>query len=93
MRNLARVVIAHHVIGEDHVALLGEIDTARGNGCDLAVFQAAVDPVAVRRDDGREAALGRRLERAIEMKNRRHVDDEECPPKGVGNGSESGLLP
>ena len=48
VRRLDGVVVAHHVVGEDHVALAREVDRARGNGGDVGVLQAAVVPMAVR---------------------------------------------
>src|ERR1039457_139776 len=61
------VVVAHHVVAEDHEALLRQIDTARRYRRVDRMLQPPVIPVAVRGDDAREAAGGRRLHRAIEV--------------------------
>ena len=52
--DLARVVVADHVVREDHVALAGEGDAARRDRSVGAVLEAAVGPVAVRGEDARE---------------------------------------
>ena len=67
VRRLDGVVVAHHVVAEDHVALLRQIDAARRYGGEHRVLQPSVVPVAVRRDDRRETAGGRGLQRAIEI--------------------------
>ena len=54
--HLARVVVAHHVPGEDHVALPGEGDAPRRDRAVRAVLEAPVGPVTVRREDTREGA-------------------------------------
>ena len=70
VRRLDGVVVAHHVVAEDDVALLREVDAARRHGGEHGVLQAAVVPVAVRRDDRREAAGGRGL----------RAGDRDCRP-------------
>ena len=63
--DLARVVVADHVVREDHVALTRERDAARRDRPVGAVLEAAVGPVAVRREDpGKRARLP---ERAVEV--------------------------
>src|SRR5215471_19532986 len=54
MRQLPAVVVADHVVGEDDEALTREIDGARRHRVDLGVLEAAVRPVAVRREDRRK---------------------------------------
>ena len=44
----AAVVVTEHVIGEDNVTLLREVDTARRNGAALNVLKAAAAPMPMR---------------------------------------------
>ena len=67
VRRLYGVVVAHHVVAEHDVALLREIDAARRHGREHRMLQPPVVPVAVRRDNRREAAGRRGFQRAIEI--------------------------
>src|SRR5262249_3100060 len=57
MRNLVRIVVTDHVIGEDNETLPGQIDASPGNGSRGSVFEPAVLPVAMRRHNPWEWSL------------------------------------
>src|SRR5215471_18952247 len=67
MRGLDGVVVADHVVGEDDVALLGEIDAARGDGSECRVLQASVVPVAMRGNHRGESSRWGRLGWPVEI--------------------------
>ena len=51
VRQLPAVVVADHVVGEDDEPLQGEVDRAPGHRRDRRVFEPAVRPVTVRRQN------------------------------------------
>jgi hypothetical protein len=58
---LGGVVVAHHVIGEGHVTLGGQIGAQPRNGIGVQVLETAMFPVPVRNQDaGKRAALAAR---------------------------------
>ena len=51
------VVVAHHVVVQDDVALPRQCDTASDGGIELLVFQTAETPMAVRGNHGGKGSL------------------------------------
>ena len=60
VRQLPAVAVADHVVREDDEALARETDRPSWNRVDRGVLQAAVGPVPVRRQDGRERTVADR---------------------------------
>src|SRR5204863_3009371 len=61
VRQLMAVVETDHVVGENDEAESRETDRTSGNRCDRGIFESAVRPVSVRREDRRKRSIADRL--------------------------------